>query len=1033
MSEEKKTAMISSTALDLPEHRKEAIDACLRQGVFPVAMEQLPARDADAIRVSLEMVDKAEIYIGIYAWRYGHIPKGHDISITEMEFNRAVERGIPILVFTIHDDHPLIINMVEADKVAQEKLKNLKERACEGRGRLQFHSPADLRSHIIQSLGALLKEQEAASEEKRVPSFHPPNLIPAAPVPYIAHPYSLLQTREVVGRRDELNLLTDWITTNKQVPRDVRLFNVVAIGGMGKSALTWKWFNDIAPNELPNLAGRMWWSFYESDAYFENFVIRALAYTAGIPEIEVRKAPGQDRENQLFHLLDEKPFLLVLDGLERILLAYSRMDAAHLPDDDLDDQTANVLARVHGLPDDVKETYLQKHRLRQCADPRAGRFMRRLARVHESRVLISTRLYPAELQTNTALPLPGCFPVFIKGLNDDDALALWREFIGGERSGTSEQLLPLFRAFGNYPLLVRALAGEVAEYKPAPGDFDRWHKDHPGFNPASLTLKNAKTHVLEFALRGLGAVERRVLHTVAAFRMPATWNTLRSVLVASAGKNVRTRKPSARKKKGKKAEVQPPTKPCQDERELDEVLTELEDRGLVGWDKLANRYDLHPIVRGVVWNGLGDEERRGVYTNLLAHFEASPMADEDEVGRLEDLTPAIELYNTLIGLGRYDDAGRLFFSRLSKATLYRLSANRQRVELIEMLFPDGLDQLPRLIDSGGQAYMLNTLALGYQYTGQPGRAARLFRRVNTIASEMKRDYPVHITVYNLSESLRVSGMLREAEATGRRALVITRARGDHFWEAGSLLRLGLALAASGFPDESASALLRGLRMFVSQHANQAEGYANSHLAQRALWFGEFGDARGFAGRAWELASYWNFEADFTRAARVQGAAALGLHDFAAAEELLHHALTRARQVNLVDDELPALIALADVRRHKGMPNEAREFLDDVWDPAERGPYPLHHADACNVLAQIERDAGNPGQAIAAATQAYRLAWCDGPPFAYHWGLVAAQKHLRELGAPEPEMPPFDASKFEPMPEVEIDPDDEFHAPDDESR
>ena len=33
--------------------------------------------------------------------------------------------------------------------------------------------------------------------------------------------------------------------------------------------------------------------------------------------------------------------------------------------------------------------------------------------------------------------------------------------------------------------------------------------------------------------------------------------------------------------------------------------------------------------------------------------------------------------------------------------------------------------------------------------------------------------------------------------------------------------------------------------------------------------------------------------------------------------------------------------------------------------------------------------------------------------------------LKELGAPEPEMPPFDEIKFEPMPEVEINPKDEF--------
>ena len=57
-------------------------------------------------------------------------------------------------------------------------------------------------------------------------------------------------------------------------------------------------------------------------------------------------------------------------------------------------------------------------------------------------------------------------------------------------------------------------------------------------------------------------------------------------------------------------------------------------------------------------------------------------------------------------------------------------------------------------------------------------------------------------------------------------------------------------------------------------------------------------------------------------------------------------------------------------------------------------------------------------------EAYRLAWCDGPPFAYHWGLQKAKAHLSDLGAPEPVLPPFVESKYEPMPEVEIEPADE---------
>ena len=43
---------------------------------------------------------------------------------------------------------------------------------------------------------------------------------------------------------------------------------------------------------------------------------------------------------------------------------------------------------------------------------------------------------------------------------------------------------------------------------------------------------------------------------------------------------------------------------------------------------------------------------------------------------------------------------------------------------------------------------------------------------------------------------------------------------------------------------------------------------------------------------------------------------------------------------------------------------------------------------------------------------------------YHYGLQNAKRLLQKLGAEEPEMPPFEPSIFEPMPEVEIDPEGE---------
>jgi len=177
------TAMISSSALDLPDHRRQARDACLRVGVFPICMETLPARDVTAIEMSLQMVDTADIYICILAHRYGWIPKGKKISLTELEFNRAVERHIPILVFLIHNDHPLTIDMVETSGVAQKKLSEFKSRATQGRIRAIFRTPDELRGQIVSSLTELSRrDEEALGTGKRL-DFHPPNLIPLAPAP----------------------------------------------------------------------------------------------------------------------------------------------------------------------------------------------------------------------------------------------------------------------------------------------------------------------------------------------------------------------------------------------------------------------------------------------------------------------------------------------------------------------------------------------------------------------------------------------------------------------------------------------------------------------------------------------------------------------------------------------------------------------------------------------------------------------------------------------------------------------------------
>jgi tetratricopeptide (TPR) repeat protein len=607
-------------------------------------------------------------------------------------------------------------------------------------------------------------------------------------------------------------------------------------------------------------------------------------------------------------------------------------------------------------------------------------------------VLISSRLYPADLEDrHTRDPLPGCQKLDLGGLGDDDALDLWRAF---GVSGTRNTLLAVFNSFGKHPLLIQALAGEIKRDRRANGDFDRWRKGHPQFDPLALAgVNEASAHVMRFALRGLTELELKILHTVAAFRMPASYDTLTRVLVGDG-------------------------KPFAKELALDLCFVDLEDRGLLGWDRRANRYDMHPIVRGVVWTAVDQGGRQGVYASLRSYFERMPMVEFEKVGSLDDLTPAIELYTTLIGLERYEDAYEVFRDRLDDATLYRLSASRLRVELLEALFPDGVGQPPRLAYKGNQADTLHSLAQGHQFSGRLADAVPFYRRSIDLRS---RPEGVAIGLGDLADALRFAGRLREAEAAARRALGISRKIDDHFLEFVSQRFVGLALAARGMVVDSGQALETARLVFAERHWTQGEGVAEAYLAQKAVWLGDAVAAHQHAARAWELARSDRAERDFIRAARLQGEAALALGDLPQGDERLRHALTRARTVEMVEEELPTLIALAELCRRQANPAAARELLEQAWEPAERGPYPLFHADALNVLAQIERDAGNTSAAIRAATEAYTKAWCDGPPFAYHWGLEKARAHLAALGAPEPALPPFDESKYDPMPDVEIDP------------
>src|SRR5215475_2294846 len=97
---------VSSTFGDLQECRAAVRLALRRLRQDDVAMEYYVADSERPVDRCLRDVRESDLYVGVFAWRYGYVPAGQDRSITELEYRAAVDAGKDRLVFLLRDEAP---------------------------------------------------------------------------------------------------------------------------------------------------------------------------------------------------------------------------------------------------------------------------------------------------------------------------------------------------------------------------------------------------------------------------------------------------------------------------------------------------------------------------------------------------------------------------------------------------------------------------------------------------------------------------------------------------------------------------------------------------------------------------------------------------------------------------------------------------------------------------------------------------------------------------------------------------------------
>jgi hypothetical protein len=166
-------AYISSTYEDQRAERAAVIDGLSRLSrIKTIAMEHYTAAPSTPLEHCRKDVRESDIYIGIFAWRYGFLPEGETKSITHLEYEAAREAGIPCFVF-LRDGEPPAANPRPADRA----------RALEFRDELRrgpmcgsFTTPDQLSLLVMAALYNHVLDSDIVAEPDGEPRDVPPLL-----------------------------------------------------------------------------------------------------------------------------------------------------------------------------------------------------------------------------------------------------------------------------------------------------------------------------------------------------------------------------------------------------------------------------------------------------------------------------------------------------------------------------------------------------------------------------------------------------------------------------------------------------------------------------------------------------------------------------------------------------------------------------------------------------------------------------------------------------------------------------------------
>jgi hypothetical protein len=1005
---------ISSTFEDLQAHRA-ALIKCLRQhGLAVRAMEDGEAKLVDVVESSLEMVRDSSAYIGVIGRRYGQTPdcprNPEQLSITELEFDEALRLKRPILLFIMGDEYLVPTRGFESDPVKLKKLNDFRERAkrispdsAVHRVYAEFNSLDEFEDMVGRSVAGLRRHLDEVLSGQMHPHDAP---IPNPPALY-AEPHYIVANK-FIGRQAELRELSDWALPSD--PHTMLLLE--AIGGNGKSMLTWAWANGYAPGVRSDWAGRFWYSFYADGADMADFCRHALAYMTRQSREELRTKKRRELAKQLLSELHARPWLLILDGLERALVSHHRIDAGAVADNELDNPTDKIVNRdpysaIHTEDDDL---------------------LHYLAAAAPSKVLVSSRLVPRVLLNAANQPILGVRCISLRGLLPPDAEALLRSH---RIDGSSEQIQRYLAASCDcHPLVIGAIAGLINSYLPDRGNFDAWIAAPDGggrLNLADLDLRERSSHILSAAFAAAPEKGKQLLFTLALLPESADYSLLSALnphlppepeeveepenpaespewskMWAWTKAKLRKQYQSAlARRKEYESAVRARLESAEfaaAAKELERTVLDLERRGLLQYDRDARRYDIHPVVRAVAVAWQPEKSKKQYGERVVEYFlkhAGSPYAGAETV---EEVSNGLNLVRALVKLGRYGQAAGIYKRKLNRALVFNLEACADVVSLLRPFFDANWNAISTDVGDEDRAFLLTAIDRSLNRLGEFPGALEVQEVSLKLDLREGKSWAIQIDLIEINEILVQQNKLSAAARCNLLALGEGRIDGDEDCLFRERLDRFEHLARIGSWDEAKAQwqAVKDTKARLWRNVNRSR-LADNVLAWALFWQGALDDEQLRVAEGAAAASK-NHSA-IRELHRLRGIWRLEQEEWSLAGESLQEAVRMARERGIYDADAESGLALA--KFHLGQLGAARHEAEQLG-----GARKVAH----RFVAMLWLAIGDRDQAEKHALAAYAWACADGEPFVHRYELTKTIELLQRLGMAVRPPPRYDHAK-----------------------